>query len=130
MFLFFFLNLLVVAVISAAKPIEMHQAVGGVTICTGPQRTGKCSHEVYKLDIYHNMTAEFLRNTDTFAPDRAKFYCQPYLTSCGSPCKSPTGCTPGPISHETLDRFDLAAMGGGWDHLIASFECHSGMAPI
>jgi hypothetical protein len=32
MFLFFFLNLLVVAVISAAKPIEMHQAVGGVSL--------------------------------------------------------------------------------------------------
>lgn len=60
----------------------------------------------------------------------AQFYCLPYLTACSANCTSPTGCTPGPISYETLDRFNLAHFARGLDHLIASFECHEGMAPI
>lgn len=72
------------------------------------------------------MTSEFSGNAATFAPDDGEFYCLPYLIACGGICRSPTGCTPGAISYGSSDKYNLTAVGGGWDRLITSFECQPG----
>ncbi|KAG8161768.1 hypothetical protein KVR01_008755 [Diaporthe batatas] len=100
--------------------------LAAIRICTGPFATGVCTEEQYQLDTCYNLTGEFVRNTVTFVPDNDKFYCLPYLTTCGGKCTSPTGCTLGPITHYMPSNDDLATVGGGWNQLIASFECHLG----
>ncbi|POS77520.1 hypothetical protein DHEL01_v204098 [Diaporthe helianthi] len=103
--------------------------IGAVRICTGPHVTGICTDEQYQVNTCYNMTSEFVRNADTFVPDNDEFYCFPYLTACGGICTSPTGCTLGPISQYTPNNDNLAQIDGGWNRLIASFECHAG-APM
>jgi hypothetical protein len=41
---------------------------------------------------------------------------------CGSICTSPTGCTFGAVSFDYENKYNLSVI--GWDHYIASFECH------
>ena len=100
-------------------------AANQVLICNGAQATGNCSYQVYELDACHNLTSEFSGNAATFAPDGEDFYCFPYLITCGGICRSPTGCTPGAISYDSPDKFNLTALGGGWDRLITSFDCQT-----
>ncbi|KAJ0109216.1 hypothetical protein J7T55_009547 [Diaporthe amygdali] len=120
------LIILTIAAISAAKPVEKRQ-MGGVLICNGANATGDCSYQVYELDSCHNMTSQFSNNAATFAPDDDDFHCFPYLMACGGICTSPTGCSPGAISYDTPEKFNLTAL-SGWDHLISSFECNAGRA--
>ena len=41
---------------------------------------------------------------------------------CGGICTSPTGCTFGAVSFDYVNKYNLSEI--GWDHYIASFECH------
>ncbi|KAJ9149675.1 hypothetical protein NKR19_g5541 [Coniochaeta hoffmannii] len=109
------------ASLAAASPIEKRE-VGGILICTGPNATGTCTHEVYELDKCHNMTVGYANNASTFAPDGEAFLCYPYIMPCGGICTSPTGCTFGAVSFDYEHKYNLSAI--GWDHYIASFECH------
>lgn len=100
-----------------------------VLICTGAQSTGDCIHQVVAFGTCTNLTAPFLENAATFAPDGEEQYCYPYLYPCGGICKSPEGCTYGAVSYNTTAKNNLTAA-GGWNKLIESFECYQGVAPI
>ena len=41
---------------------------------------------------------------------------------CGGICTSPTGCTFGAVDFGYANKYNLSAI--GWDHYIASFDCH------
>lgn len=125
-FLALVLTVLASAVMMAAKPVEKRH-IGGVLICTGAHATGNCTYGVYNLDRCYNMTATYMQNAATFAPDGEEFYCYPYIQPCGGICTSPEGCTAGAVSYNSTSRFNLTAL-GGWDHYISSFECHAGAA--
>ncbi|KAJ4411730.1 hypothetical protein N0V82_008914 [Gnomoniopsis sp. IMI 355080] len=122
-----FLTALATASLSTAKPIEKRQ-LGGVLLCTGAQSTGECTHQVVSFGTCTNLTAPYLTNTSTFAPDGEEQYCYPYLYPCGGICKSPEGCTLGAVSYNSTAKTNLAAA-GGWNELIESFECYQGVAP-
>lgn len=90
-------------------------------LCTGPNRTGACKHQVYRLATCVQLEAPYLRNTSTFEPDAAAFSCFPRVTDCGAVCRSPTGCTFGAVNSTYKHKLDLGAI--RWNTLIASFDC-------
>ncbi|RKU41025.1 hypothetical protein DL546_002237 [Coniochaeta pulveracea] len=118
---FLITTILALAAFTTAQPVQKRE-LGGILICNGPNATGNCTHEVYTLDTCHNLTTEYSQKTNTFAPDGEAFLCYPHPAPCGSICMSPTGCTFGAVSFDYEHKYNLSAI--GWDHLIASFECH------
>ncbi|PHH82674.1 hypothetical protein CDD82_5214 [Ophiocordyceps australis] len=90
-------------------------------MCTGANKTGTCSYDVYDLDQCHNLDEPFYRNIRTFAPDDDNFACYPRLVDCSGLCTSPTGCTCGAVNASYVHRLDLAAI--KWDTLFRSFNC-------
>ncbi|KAK3374984.1 hypothetical protein B0H63DRAFT_262752 [Podospora didyma] len=105
-----------------AKPIEK-RTIGGITMCTGANFTGTCEYRVWPLETCITLGAPFYKNTNTFVPDEGNWFCYPYLMDCGAICRSPTGCTMGPIDSTRPDyRTDLQLQ--HWDKMIRSFDCH------
>ncbi|QUC19281.1 uncharacterized protein UV8b_03522 [Ustilaginoidea virens] len=104
----------------AASPAAK-RAVGGVLLCTGPNSTGLCEHQVYALDRCQQLPPPFRRNTSTFAVDGEDFFCFPRVYDCGQICTSPTGCTFGQVDFGYEHKYDLGAI--GWNTLIQSFDC-------
>ncbi|KAI0166243.1 hypothetical protein GGR57DRAFT_496516 [Xylariaceae sp. FL1272] len=99
------------------------RAMGGVLICTGANATGDCVYQDYTLEDCHDLPADFVRNTNTFAPDGDDFYCWPRVSSCSDICKSPTGCTFGTSFYfDNPHKFNLHSV--SWDKSLASFDCH------
>ncbi|KAK0646686.1 hypothetical protein B0T16DRAFT_330365 [Cercophora newfieldiana] len=96
---------------------------GGVLLCTGPNATGVCIHSVYPMMSCVDLEPPLRHNTATFAPDGEAFVCYPYSAGCDGICTSPEGCTKGPISFYSPDKFDLSI--SGWNSFIESFECRS-----
>lgn len=92
-----------------------------VLLCTGANSTGTCSHEVYEFDVCHQLKAPFYHNTSTFSPDGEDFFCYPRTVNCDDICKSPTGCTFGPVDYEYENKANLTAI--EWNTLISSFRC-------
>lgn len=41
---------------------------------------------------------------------------------CDGICRSPQGCTMGPVSFDYVHKFNLTAV--GWNKYITSFDCH------
>ncbi|PNY20897.1 uncharacterized protein TCAP_07301 [Tolypocladium capitatum] len=105
---------------ASASPIEKRE-LGGVLLCTGPNATGKCQHNVYQLDKCHQLRAPFYRSINTFAPDGEAFVCYPRVVDCGGICTSPTGCTFGAVGFAYAHKYNLSAI--GWDVLFSSFDC-------
>lgn len=95
-----------------------------VLICTGVNATGSCEHIVSTLGECTDLTAPYLQNASTFAPDGEEFYCYPYLYACDGICRSPEGCTYGAVSFNTTAKMDFTD--GGWNNLIESFACYPG----
>jgi len=92
-----------------------------VLMCTGANATGTCSYDVYPLNKCNQLSAPFLENTKTFAPDGEAFQCYPRLFDCDGICKSPTGCTFGAVDFDYENKYNLGAL--KWDTLIRSFDC-------
>ncbi|KAM0196573.1 hypothetical protein ACHAPA_001557 [Fusarium lateritium] len=106
--------------IPEAPPLYKRQ-IGGVLICTGANQTGDCTHEVYKLEKCHQLKKPFLFNVSTFAPDGESFECFPRTTGCNDTCRSPTGCTFGPVDFNYEHKDNLTAI--QWNTLFNSFDC-------
>ncbi|KAK3900912.1 hypothetical protein C8A05DRAFT_16842 [Staphylotrichum tortipilum] len=106
-----------------ASPIALERReLGGVLICTDPNAQGHCEYAVYRLDTCYNLPPALINNAATFAPDGEAFFCNPYIMKCDDICKSPQGCTMGPVSFDYPHKFNLTAV--GWNHYITSFDCH------
>ncbi|RBR25858.1 uncharacterized protein FIESC28_01351 [Fusarium coffeatum] len=108
--------------ISAFPLLSLYKReLGGVLLCTGANSTGTCTHEVYEFDVCHQLKAPFYHNTSTFSPDGEDFFCYPRTVDCDGICKSPTGCTFGPVDYEYENKANLTAI--EWNTLISSFRC-------
>ncbi|KAF5669605.1 hypothetical protein FHETE_4845 [Fusarium heterosporum] len=92
-----------------------------VLICTGANQTGDCTHKVYELEKCHQLPKPYYHNVSTFAPDGESFQCYPRTTGCDDICKSPTGCTFGPVDFNYEHKDNLTAI--QWNTLFSSFDC-------
>jgi len=90
-------------------------------MCTGPNATGDCKHEIYDMNTCIQLEEPYLKNINTFAPDGEDFTCYPRTTSCDDICKSPSGCTFGPVAFNYEHKFNLSAI--EWNDLFSSFDC-------
>lgn len=67
---------------SSAMPtlhLQARGTIGGILICTGPNRSGNCTYGVYEMETCYNLPTPFFRNATTFAPDEGGWYCYPYM---------------------------------------------------
>ncbi|KAF7562009.1 hypothetical protein G7046_g2137 [Stylonectria norvegica] len=108
------------ALLATASPIHKRE-LGGILMCTGANATGTCQHKVYNMTTCHDLSAPYLQNIKTFAPDGEAFACYPRLTKCDGICMSPTGCTFGAVNFTYEHKYDLSAI--KWDKLFKSFDC-------
>ncbi|KAH8176383.1 hypothetical protein LIA77_04801 [Sarocladium implicatum] len=114
------------AFLASASPIHEKREIGGVLLCTGANSTGTCVHHVSQISQVgevkcNQLRSPFFENTATFAPDGEDFECFPRSYSCGEICRSPTGCTFGPVDYSFKYKYDLGRI--GWKNLIQSFDC-------
>ncbi|KAF4999436.1 hypothetical protein FGRMN_2458 [Fusarium graminum] len=117
-----FLSAMTVSASPLFDALFLHKRqIGGVLICTGANQTGDCTHEVYELEKCHQLPKPYYRNVSTFAPDGESFQCYPRTTGCDDICKSPTGCTFGPVDFNYEHKDNLTAI--QWNTLFSSFDC-------
>ncbi|KAJ2906831.1 hypothetical protein MKZ38_010329 [Zalerion maritima] len=110
------------SLMAAALVSGVSAELGGILVCTGPDATGPCYHDTYSLNTCHDLEPSYANNAATFAPDGEPFYCLPKALGCDEICRSPTGCTFGPVDFAYGNKFDLGAI--GWDTIIESFWCY------